>query len=272
MHVGPPPSSLGAKAVSFASESGTTIHGWLVHSAQDRGVVLLLPGVRANRLSMLERARMLREAHYSVLMIDFQATGESTGEAITFGWRERLDVQAAVGFAKRRLPGMPVGIVGTSLGGAATILGAPGLDVQGAVLEAVYPSIEKAVENRLRIRLGTAGAGLAPLLVWQLQPRLGVRPADLRPVDRVAELHCPILIIAGTDDLHTTLDDTRALYAAAREPKELWLISGAGHEDYLRVAGDAYRMRVVQFLDRALQSDRQASVELDQPASVPTPP
>ena len=54
---------------------------------------------------MVDRALFLRDAGYSVLLIDFQATGESPGDVITFGWRERLDVLAAVDFLRRALPG-----------------------------------------------------------------------------------------------------------------------------------------------------------------------
>jgi fermentation-respiration switch protein FrsA (DUF1100 family) len=59
------------------------------------------------------------------------------------------------------------------------------------------------------------------------------------------------LIIGGTVDQHTAADDTRRLYAAAHEPKELWLIPDAAHVDYLRASRD-YERRVLAFLDRAL--------------------
>jgi alpha/beta superfamily hydrolase len=45
---------------------------------------------------MVRRAKFLYAAGYSTLLIDFQGTGESDGSAITFGWRERFDVLAAV--------------------------------------------------------------------------------------------------------------------------------------------------------------------------------
>jgi alpha/beta superfamily hydrolase len=83
-------------------------------------------------------------------LIDFQGTGESEGEAITFGWRERFDVLAAVKYLKARSPNQRVGVIGVSLGGAATLLATPPLELNGAVLEAVYPSIDRAVVNRLR--------------------------------------------------------------------------------------------------------------------------
>jgi predicted alpha/beta hydrolase len=172
--VGLPPAELHADAITFSSESGSTIHGWLSPGAGHQASVLLLPGVRSNRRSMLGRALMLHSAGYSTLLIDFQATGESLGEAITFGWRERLDVVAAVEFLERREPEQPIDIIGTSLGGAATLLAIPRLNVQAVVLEATYPSIDVAVANRLRMRLGSIGAAVSPLLLLQLRPRLGV--------------------------------------------------------------------------------------------------
>jgi len=249
--IGSAPPELYAEAIEFASDSGSTIHAWLSRVDRRKGVVLLLPGVRSNRLSMIDRARFLHRAGYSTLLMDFQATGESQGDTITFGWRERLDVVAAVRTLRKTFANEPIGVIGVSLGGAATVLAAQGLNVQAAILEAVYPSIDAAVENRLRMRLGRVGAALSPLLVIQLGPRLGVSPSALRPVDRIASLHCPILMIGGAVDEHTTVEDTQRLFAAAHEPKELWLIPDAAHVDYLTARGDDYQRRVLAFLARA---------------------
>ena len=267
--IGSPPDELNAESVEFSSESGSTIHGWLSKGAEKHGTVLLLPGVRANRRSMLSRARMLHAAGYSTLLIDFQATGESPGDAITFGWRERLDVLAAVGFLKKRDPLRPIGVIGTSLGGAATLLAVPALDVQAVALEAVYPSIEVALANRIRMRVGSVGAALSPLLLLQLGPRFGVSASELRPIDRIGSLRCPLLIVAGTDDRHTTVADTEQLFGAAHEPKELWLVRGAGHVDYLAFAGAEYQRRVLEFLGRSLGRWRAADKPTSGAASTP---
>jgi uncharacterized protein len=250
--IGPPPIELGAETVTFPSGSGSVIHGWFSLSQRRRGAVLLLPGAGGNRLAMLGRARFLRDSGYSVLLIDFQATGQSPGDAISFGWRERFDVLAAVHFLNRRLPGEPIGIIGTSLGGAAALLATPPLEVQALIIEAVYPSIERAVVNRLRMRMGRFGSLLAPLLLMQLPLRLGVAAGELKPVNHISALRCPVLIIGGTDDQHTTAADTQLLFAAAPQPKELWLIDGAVHVDYFETAGEAYRERVLRFLMPAL--------------------
>jgi pimeloyl-ACP methyl ester carboxylesterase len=71
-------------------------------------------------------------------------------------------------------------------------------------------------------------------------------------VEHIARLGCPVLVVGGTLDQHTTVDDTQLLYASARQPKELWLIPNAAHVDYLEFAGAAYRGRILAFLAAAL--------------------
>jgi fermentation-respiration switch protein FrsA (DUF1100 family) len=250
--VGPPPASLNAEAVAFASQSGTTVHGWLRRVPNARGSVLLLPGIRSNRLSMIRRSAFLNKSGYSTLLIDFQASGESGGTTITFGWLERFDVLASIAYLRDRVPGR-IAVIGVSLGGAATLLAVPPLRVDGAILEAVYPSIDRAVINRLRIRTGPAASLLAPLLLLQLRPRLGVDTAVLRPIDHIGQLQCPVLIIGGELDRHTTVMDTQQLFQTAREPKQLWIILAAAHVDYLEFAGDMYRSRVRDFLEAVFE-------------------
>jgi fermentation-respiration switch protein FrsA (DUF1100 family) len=197
---------------------------------------------------MLERARFLHSAGYSVLLIDLQATGESAGHNITFGWLESRDVIAAVEFIRREEPGRPIAIIGSSLGGAAALLATPPLQVDALVLEAVYPTIERATENRLAMRLGPLGTVASSVLLAQLRARLGVSAAQLRPVDHVSRLNCPVLIIGGALDRHTTKADTLLLYSSARSPKELWLIEDASHVDFHRARRNEYERRVLSFL------------------------
>jgi fermentation-respiration switch protein FrsA (DUF1100 family) len=44
------------------------------------------------------------------------------------------------------------------------------------------------------------------------------------------------------------------LFAAASEPKELWLIPDAAHADFLGFSRDDYQRRVLTFFDRALRA------------------
>jgi uncharacterized protein len=246
--IGPPPRDLPVEAVAFTSTSGSRLSGWLLPGRPRAGAVLLLHGVRGNRLQMLGRARFLHEHGFTVLLFDFQAHGESPGQNITFGYLEARDARAAFDFLRAKTPAERIGVIGLSLGGAAAILA--GLPADAMVLEAVYAGFGTAVENRLAMRLGTMGHYLAPVLTWQVRPRLGFDPEVLQPAERISALRVPVLLIAGDADEHATLDEAKLLYDRAHQPKELWVITGASHVDFHSYVREAYERRILGFGQR----------------------
>ena len=255
--IGSPPTDLNAEAVTFPSDSGATVHGWWCPIQNAKGSVLLLPGIRANRLSMVERARFLHRGGYSVLLIDFQATGETQGDHITFGWKESRDVLAAIDFIHQTNPTTPVAIIGSSLGGVAALLATPPLKIDALILEEVYPTIEIATRNRMENYLGVFGRTLTPLLLSQLQWRLGVSASQLRPVDHIENVECPLFIISGENDKSTRPSDTRMLVERARDPKEVWFVPNAGHVDLHQSAQQDYETRILAFLARSATARRE---------------
>jgi fermentation-respiration switch protein FrsA (DUF1100 family) len=204
---------------------------------------------------MLDRARFLFQAGYSVLLFDLQAHGESLGSHITFGHLESRDAQAAVNFLRAEFPEKRIGVIGVSLGGASAVLASPPLEVDALVLEMVYPTVEQAIRNRLTMRLGSWSGVLTPLFSWQLKPRLGITADDLRPIDELGKIEAPILFIAGAGDRHTTLEETYQMYNAARGIREIYVVRGAGHVDLHAVTPDEYSSRVLAFLAKYLRSD-----------------
>lgn len=248
-NIGDLPPDLAGETIQLMSNSGETIRGWHIPSSESAGVILLFHGIRSNRMQLIERARLFQRNNLSVLAIDFQAHGESTGENITAGYLEKYDVQAAVAFAKRSHPGEPVGVVGVSLGGASALMGSP-LGIDALVIESVYPEIERAIENRVSRFLGSLSYLPTKILLFQLSTRLGVETDALRPIDHIANTECPVFVISGSEDIHTTIQETRQLYTKAKTPKELWEVKGAAHVDLYRATGAEYEKRVLQFITR----------------------
>jgi alpha-beta hydrolase superfamily lysophospholipase len=203
---------------------------------------------------MLGRAELFRKAGYSVLLFDFQAHGESIGKQITLGWLESRDAQAAVKFAKEKCPGEKIGVVGVSLGGAAAVLADPHLAVDAYVLELVYSNVEDAISNRIKIVLGPIGGIFTPLLSCQIKPRLGISTDQLRPEYAVHSIPQPKLFLAGAQDKHSTIEQSRRLFQAAAEPKELVVFEGASHEDLCwGINSDLYKRSVLRFFEKHLR-------------------
>jgi pimeloyl-ACP methyl ester carboxylesterase len=252
--VGNAPQDLNAINVEFPSESGATIHGWLIPGQKGAGAVVLMHGIRASRLDLIERARFLSKAGYTVLLFDFQAHGESKGEHITIGYLESRDARAAVKFLRENTVGEKIGVIAISMGGAAAVLAQPPLDVDALVLEEVYPSIEQAISNRLAANLGGWSRIFSPMLTLQLKPRLGFGANELHPIDRVVQNKAPKLFIAGEKDRYTTIEESNALFNAANGEKEFWVVSGAGHQDLHSFAKKEYEQKVLSFFVRHLRN------------------
>jgi uncharacterized protein len=252
---GPPPTDIPVEAIKLLTPDGQPVAGWLVRASNGSGVVLLLHGVRANRSSMLGRARFLHRLGYSVLMIDLPGHGESTARHITFGYEESRGVTAALTYLGSEFPGERIGVIGVSLGAAAIVLANLSRPPNAVILESMYPTIEEATTNRLTMRLGSWARLLVPTLLWQLPLQTGVSADQLQPIEKIAGLGSPVLIVSGSADRHTTLAETRRLFEAAREPKEEWIVPGARHVDLHAFDTPAYESRIASFFDKWLRGD-----------------
>jgi fermentation-respiration switch protein FrsA (DUF1100 family) len=249
----------GVSEVTFQSQTGSALRAWYAPGRAGFGAVLLLHGVGSNRTSMLSRLRFLHARGYAVLAPDFQAHGESPGEHVTFGARESLDAAAAVQFLRNSAPNERLGVIGVSMGGAAALVGPKPLDVDAMVLESVYPTFRDAVSDRLKVWLGPAGVlgpAIAPLLIDIVGPEIGVEADSLRPIERIASVREPVLMLAGSDDEYTPIKESLALFARIRSPKRFWEVPGAGHVDLHDFAPAEYERVVGSFLAEQLWGQR----------------
>ena len=138
----------------------------------------------------------------------------------------------------------------TPLGPSATVALEAARDarLRAVVLYATWTSLE----DETYAKFGRFGALSWAPLVWGLR-REGVDLANVRPIDHVGAIAPrPLLMIAGTRDADTPVPIMERVFAAAREPKELWIEEGAAHGTDVETAPEEYERRVVGFFDRSL--------------------
>ena len=251
--VGEAPDDLPIEDITIKTSSGLELSGWLIDRPNAQVGILLMHGSGQNRNIMVPRARFLHQAGYAVLLFDFRAHGESQGRFKTFGVGEHEDAKAALKLLKERTGVQQTAIIGFSLGGAAAILGPTPLETDAFVLEAVFPSIEAAVANRVKLRLGSPFAWTQSLLSLQIPLRTGTPLKALRPIDQISRIQKPIFLIAGAEDKRTTASESKALFEAITGTnKQFWLIPGANHTNFHAAATQEYEQKVSQFLRAAL--------------------
>ena len=237
------------ETVRFTTEDGVTLSGWLVPAAREtRTAVILLHGFTGHRLADLSAfVPWLHERHH-VLQFDFRGHGESDARSVTLGSHERRDVAAAVRFIESRGLG-PIALFGVSMGASTAIVAAPDLPIAAVVADAPFAQLHHPVANRMRqvgypladlgARFVVAGAALRTRS-WLGDP--------IRAVRRLAPR--ALLVIATREDRLISWRQGAALFQAAGEPKELWIVEGAGHADAYVAEPVAYRERVLSFLER----------------------
>lgn len=237
--------------VRFTTDDGITLSGWLIPTAREtHTAVIVLHGFSGNRLPELAAfVPWLHERHH-VLQFDFRGHGESGPAWVTLGSHERRDVAAAVAFLRSRGFG-PIALFGVSMGAAIAIVAAPELPVAAVVADSAFAELHHPIGNRMReVGYPLAGLGARAIVAAAALRTRSRLPDAIRHVSRLAPR--ALLVIAPKEDRLISWRQGLRLYEAAGEPKELLVVEGAGHAEAYAVEPEAYRSRVLAFLERHL--------------------
>lgn len=239
----------GLREVSFRSTDGTDIAGWYVPS-RNRAAVVLVHGTNADRAALLPETRILAAGGFGALALDLPGQGVSGGRS-QWGAAERHAVRAAAEWLAKRadVDADRIGGVGVSLGGLILVQSAVSEPRLRAVALVSTPT-DLATETRLAS--GRWGWLSSKPAVWALE-RYGDPVEGQQPVDIIGSLSPrPVMIIGGELDTWVPPSMTSQLYAAAREPKTLWIVPGGHHADFADTDPGEYSARLTEFFSRAL--------------------
>jgi uncharacterized protein len=246
---GPSPAERGwtYRDVSFADSAGLVLRGWWIPGTRHETAVMV-HGWTSSRQEPMGKSGYLHDAGYNLLVFDLRGHGASDGGYTTLGWLEPDDVRAAVRFARAQDPG-PIALLGYSMGASIAVeAAAGGVDVSAVIEDSGFASLADVVRSTFtRHTLLPADPFAAPMLALSAAD-LGVDLGRIRPVDAAARLDRPLLAIVGTADTLVPPAQGRSLFRAARGPKELLVVSGAGHTGAYDRAPELYRRTVLDFL------------------------
>jgi pimeloyl-ACP methyl ester carboxylesterase len=171
--------------------------------------------------------------HAGVVAFDFRGHGRSSGVS-TLGELEVLDVDAAVAWA-RALGYANVVTCGWSMGASCVLRHAALSGGVDAVVSVSATSRWRVRDTKPMRRLHWIVERRAGRVVGRhyLKTRLATHWEDEpeSPVEVVGRVRVPLLIVHGDRDSYFPLEHPRALYAAANEPKEMWLVNGFAHAE-----------------------------------------
>lgn len=218
-------------------ESGQ-VHGWWLPQPQAALTLLYLHGNAGNVSSNLSKAAAFQQMGLSVLIIDYRGYGLSSGP---FPSEAAMYADAAAAWQHlvqdRGFNPEQIVIFGHSIGGAIAIdLAIAQPSAAALIVEGSFTSMAAMARQ--------SGYGWVPIR-WILHQRFD-------SLSKLHRLQMPVFFIHGLADEAVPAEMSRHLYEAAPDPKDLWLVPGASHNDVLPTAGLDYLNRVHQFLREAV--------------------
>jgi alpha-beta hydrolase superfamily lysophospholipase len=242
--------------VAFPTDDGSTLRGWFFPADRpDAPAVIYAPATARDQRSGLSLVPALHAADYHVLLFSYRGHGLSDGNrwGFTYGDAESRDLDAAVRFLRETEGLSQIGVIGHSAGAVSGILSAarnPGIGAVVAV--APFNGVDEVWSTN---RPTVVPQFLLDLTLRLAEMRKGFDRSDVNPLEAVHLVAPrPLLIIHGTQDQRITQEQVHRLFAAAEEPKSLWLVEGASHNSIRDPMLDKLMPEVIDFLDRALRA------------------
>ena len=227
---------LAYEEISFKTQDGLSLHGWWIPGTGSPLTILWFHGNGGNisyRLDNINRRHDLLGAN--IFIFDYRGYGRSEGGASEEGTYK--DGDAAIRYLHSREDIDPAKIVflGESLGSAVAVEMATRHDCAALILEAPFLSIpEMAKVSFPFLPIGSL-----------LQTRYDT-------LSKIGQVRVPLLIVHGEDDEIVPFRHGQRLFEAASEPKELYVIKQARHNDLYLIGGQAYLETLARFLGRII--------------------
>jgi len=216
--------------VWFEAADGVKLHGWWVPRA-GAPVLVWFHGNAGNISHRLENIRLLHDkVGVQVFIFDYREYGLSQGRISREGtFRDAAGAYRYV-TETRGVPGPEIVLFGRSLGTALATDLAAQAPCRCLILESAFTNSAEMAKL------------MAPFLFdW----RPAVPYDNLGKIDKVK---APVLIIHGSEDEIIPVEMGRRVAAAAPDPKELYIIPGAHHNDTYVVGDKAYFEHLKAFI------------------------
>jgi len=226
------------------THDGHRLRFWY-YPPNNAAVVLALGGLGGSLGSNLPPVEYLIDEGYGVLQIDSRACADPPA-LVTLGYDEEQDAAAGLEFLNGQPEVSQIGAFGFSMGGVTAIRAAERHpEILAVVAEGGYYNLgDHIVKTEDRSSLPRKAFLYSIAVIYWLQT--GVKPWTISPIDDLPGISPrPVLLIYGEHELSSGRGDLQ--YAAAHEPKILWIVPGGNHGTNYTTSPQEYQSRVLDF-------------------------
>ncbi len=244
-----------SERVSITSYDGLRLSARLFTVPNAKKTAILIHGYRsAGHIDFAGIFRELPHRGYNVLIIDHRAAGESEGDAISYGVKERYDVEAWCRYVSERFgEDERIVLMGCSMGASAALMASElpyvKARVAGIIADCGYSTPREQFRYVLRRKYHLPEFPVLWVSELVCRRRDGWRFDDASAPRALASTTVPVLLIHGDADRYVPVSFTLDNYEACASRKELLIVSGAPHGLSYCKAPALYMAKVDEFLE-----------------------
>lgn len=245
----------GMKARTFILPDKIEIRTWEARPpGKPKAAMLVLHGVSDSKASQVETLRFLARRGVLAMAPDFRAHGDSGGAFATYGYLEKHDMTLLRRAIENEFPGMPVGLWGTSYGGAVA-LQSMAIDDQFdfAIIESTFSDLREVARRQVTMRTTLPLSDLGPYFINEAGKLASFNPAEVSPERSIEMIDVPVLHLHGEADKLIPIDLGERIAARSKGRDYRFVpIAHGGHYNLRTGDPDLYDREVNGFLDRVI--------------------
>ena len=228
------PSDLPWQAAVIPTRNGRRLHAWWIPTVAGAPALVVMHGWGGNAEMMLPLAGPLHRAGYALLLVDARCHGRSDDDSFASLPRFAEDIEAGLDW----LVGQPdvdparLGVIGHSVGAGAALLAASRRPTLRAVVSLAAFAHPQVMMRRWLASKRIPYWPLGAYILAYVQRVIGHRFDAIAPVNTIARVACPVLLVHGLEDDTVPLSDAEAILAAGAPGRVQLLRVPGSHDDY----------------------------------------
>ncbi len=241
----------GLHAMTFHLDQNFKLRAWMARPETPRLIVIVLHGIGDSKASQVSTLQHLASQGYIAVGLDLRAHGDSEGDFATYGFVEKTDLSKVRSILHSQYPQLPIGIWGTSYGGAVALqsLGNDRLFAFG-IIESTFANLGDVVDQYGKNALGfELPRQISARALAKAGEMAHFDPRQVSPENSALSIRVPILHMHGARDANIPIDHAYRIGKNCTHcDYRFEVFEAGGHFDLHQSDPEKHRLLVEDFL------------------------